>query len=66
MNQEKLDSDKGLPLQLQLCILESELEKIEGDLARLRERRDQILGQINHYESKLLKVQRRTLLRRVK
>ena len=66
MNQEKADSDKGLPLQLQLCILESELEKIEGDLARLRERRDQILGQINHYESKLLKVQRRTLLRRVK
>ncbi len=66
MNQENVDSEKGLPLQLQLCILESELERIEGDLARLEERRDQILGQIYHYESKLIKVQRRTLLRRIK
>ncbi len=66
MNQENVDPEKGLPLQLQLCILESELERIEGDLARLEERRDQILGQIHHYESKLIKVQRRTLLRRIK
>jgi hypothetical protein len=66
MNQENVDSEKGLPLQLQLCILESELERIDGDLARLEERRDQIVGQIHHYESKLIRVQRRTLLRRIK
>jgi hypothetical protein len=66
MNQENVDPEKGLPLQLQLCLLESELERIEADLARLEDRRDEILGQIHHYESKLIKVQRRTLLRRVK
>lgn len=60
------DPDKGLPLQLQLCILESELEKIENDLDRLGFRRDELLQQIRHYQVRLTKVQQRTVLRCVK
>ena len=29
--------------------IQAELERIEGDLTRLEERREQILGQIHHY-----------------
>lgn len=58
--------EAALPLQLQLCILEAELENIQGDMDRLEIRRDELLQQIRHYRTELTQVQCRTVLRRVK
>lgn len=66
MNHKTSGPEAALPLQLQLCILEAELENIQSDLDRLEIRRDELLQQIRHYRTELTHVQGRTVLRRVK
>ena len=66
MNHNTSGPEAALPLQLQLCILEAELENIQGDLDRLEIRRDELLQQIRQYRTELTQVQGRTILRRVK
>ena len=66
MSHKTSGPEAALPLQLQLCILEAELENIQSDLDRLQIRRDELLQQIRHYRTELTQVQGRTVLRRVK
>lgn len=64
--QENLGVDDSVPIQLQIRVLRAELEKIELDLHRLDQLKEQILGEIGHYEDLLAKTKRHRVLRRVK
>jgi hypothetical protein len=60
------DFEAALPIELKLRLLESELERLNADMAWLRQRQDEVAKEITYYEKLLLKSCRRNLLRRVK
>ena len=66
MNQTDLELSQLLPIELKLRILQAELDCIEPDLARLEQRRKEILQEIQYYEELSFKSRHRTILRRIK
>ena len=68
MRQEREDFgiDDALPIQLQIRVLRSKLDRIESDLYRLDDLKDQLVEEIDHYEDLLARTKRSRLLRRVK
>ncbi len=63
---EDLGPDDALPIQLQIRVLRTKLERIESDLDRLDEARFQLVEEIGHYENLLAQTRRSHVLRRVK
>jgi len=63
---EDLGPDDALPIQLQIRVLRTKLERIESDLDRLDEARVQLVEEIGHYENLLAQTRRSHVLRRVK
>ena len=68
MRQEREDvgPDDSLPIQLQIRVLRTKLERLESDLYRLDELKAQLVDEIGHYENLLTQTKRSHLLRRVK
>jgi hypothetical protein len=63
---EDLGLEDALPIQLQIRVLRTELERLESDLYRLDELKAQLMEEIGHYENLLAKTKRRQVLRRIK
>ncbi|MEE8348066.1 MAG: hypothetical protein V3R94_00730 [Acidobacteriota bacterium] len=63
---EDLGPDDALPLQLQIRVLRSQLERINSDLYRLDEVKTQLMEEIGHCENLLVHTKRIQRLRIVK
>ena len=66
MKSKSTDFEDLLPIELKIRLLESELERLNADLAWLQQRRDDVAKELDHYEKLLFRNRRRNLLRRVK
>ena len=68
MRQEREDfgPEDSLPIQLQIRVLRTKLERLESDLYRLDELKAQLVEEIGHYENLFAQTKRSHLLRRVK
>ena len=66
MSREQPPLDQLLPIELKLCILEKELERLESDIQLLTERRKELLEEIETCNRVLNTKRRRAILRRIK
>ncbi len=66
MSQQETDLESSLPLELKLRVLEAELDRVESDYRMLERRKQEIESEIAHFQKRLSKIRRRTVLRRVK
>ncbi len=66
MSREEPPLDQLLPVELKLCILEKELERLESDLEILQQRRSELLEEIQNCNHILNTKRRRSILKRIK